>query len=80
MLARYNQHTSFPVGTTANPLLQANNPSRETIDVNFVYRWRRAAEFFLAVDNLTERPTYQILGIGERQYGNAMWAGSPDRL
>lgn len=76
MLARYNQQAGFPVGTTANPLLQANNPRREKIDVNFVYRWRREAEFFLAVDNITERPSYQILGIGDRQYSNAVWGGS----
>jgi iron complex outermembrane receptor protein len=76
MLARYNQQAGFPVGTTANPLLQASNPRREKIDVNLVYRWRPAAELFFAADNITERPSYQTLGVGERLYSNAVWAGS----
>ena len=75
-LARYNQQAAFLVGATANPALGTTNPRREKIDVNFGYRWRRSCEFFLAVDNVTEQPSYQLLGVGERQFASAVWAGS----
>ncbi len=75
-LARYNQQAAFLVGATANPALGTTNPRREKIDLNLGYRWRRSCEFFLAVDNLTEQPSYQWLGVGERQFANAVWAGS----
>ena len=75
-LARYNQQAGFLVGTNANPNLVTSNPRREKIDVNFVYRWRKACEFFFAIDNITERPSFQLLGVGERQYASAVWAGS----
>jgi outer membrane receptor protein involved in Fe transport len=75
-LARYNQQAAFLVGATANPALGTTNPRREKIDLNLGYRWRRSCEFFLAIDNLTEQPSYQWLGVGERQFANAVWAGS----
>ena len=75
-LVRYNQQAAFPVGTTANPVLATTNPRREKIDVNLGFRWRKSCEFFFAIDNLTERPSYQLLGIGDRQYASAVWAGS----
>ncbi|MBL9190450.1 MAG: TonB-dependent receptor [Opitutaceae bacterium] len=75
-LVRYNQQAAFPVGATANPVLATTNPRREKIDVNLGYRWRKSCEFFFAIDNLTERPSYQLLGIGDRQYASAVWAGS----
>lgn len=31
---------------------------------------------FLAIDNLTERSNGQIVGVGDRQYPSAVWAGS----
>ncbi len=75
-LVRYNQQAAFPVGTTANPVLATTNPRREKIDVNLGFRWRKSCEFFFAIDNLTERPSYQLLGIGDRQFASAVWAGS----
>jgi TonB-dependent receptor len=75
-LARYNQQAAFLVGTTANPVLGTSNPRREKIDVNFGYRWRRGCEFFFAIDNITKRPVNQLVGIGDRQFASAMWAGS----
>ncbi len=75
-LARYNQQDAFLVGTNANPALVTTNPRREKIDVNFGYRWRKSCEFFFAIDNVTERPSFQLLGIGDRQYASAVWAGS----
>jgi iron complex outermembrane receptor protein len=75
-LARYNQQGAFLVGTTANPALGTSNPKREKIDVNFGYRWRKSCEFFLAIDNLTEQASYQLLGLGDRQYASGVWAGS----
>ena len=75
-LARYNQQASFPVGTNANPVLATRNPKREKIDVNIGYRWRKSCEFFFAIDNITEQPTYNLLGVGDRQYASAVWAGS----
>ena len=76
MLARYNQQSAFPVGTTADPRLQAIAPRREKIDVNFGYRWRRSCEVFFAIDNITERPSHQWLGEGERRFSAAVWADS----
>jgi hypothetical protein len=75
-LARYNQQAAFPVGTNANPLLRTSNPRREKLDVNFGFRWRRDCEFFFAIDNLTQRPVNQLLGVGDRQFASAVWAGS----
>lgn len=75
-LVRYNQQAAFAVGATANPALATTNPRREKIDVNVGYRWRKSCEFFFAVDNVTERPSHQLLGIGDRQYASAVWAGS----
>lgn len=75
-LARYNQQAAFLVGATANPALGTTNPRREKIDVNLGYRWRRWCEFFLAIDNVTEQPSYQLLGLGDSQYASAVWAGS----
>jgi len=75
-LARYNQQAGFRVGTNANPLLVTNNPRREKLDVNFGYRWRREVELFFAIDNVTQRPVNQLLGIGDRQFASAVWAGS----
>jgi hypothetical protein len=57
-------------------VLATTNPRREKIDVNLGFRWRKSCEFFFAIDNLTERPSYQLLGIGDRQYASAVWAGS----
>lgn len=76
VLARYNQQAGFLVATNANPGLAARSPRREKIDVNLVYRWRKACEFFLAVDNVTERPSFQLLGTGDRRFPSAIWAGS----
>ena len=59
-LVRYNQQATFPVGTTANPVLATTNPRREKIDINLGFRWRKSCEFFFAIDNLTERPSYQL--------------------
>ena len=75
-LARYNQQAAFLVGATANPALGTSNPRREKIDVNFGYRWRRSCEFFFAIDNVTKRPVNQLVGLGDRQFASAMWAGS----
>jgi iron complex outermembrane recepter protein len=75
-LARYNQQAAFQVGTSTDPNLVTRNPAREKIDLNLVYRWRRSCEFFFAVDNITEEPSYRLLGVGERTYTTAVWAGS----
>ncbi len=75
-LARYNQQAAFPVGTTANPALGTTNARREKVDVNFGYRWRKSYEFFFAIDNITEQPAFQLLGVGDRQFASAVWAGS----
>jgi iron complex outermembrane recepter protein len=75
-LARYNQQAGFLAGTNANPALVTRTPRREKIDLNFGYRWRRSCEFFFAVDNLSERPSGQFVGIGDRVYPSAIWAGS----
>jgi iron complex outermembrane receptor protein len=75
-LARYNQQAAFLVGATANPALGTSSPRREKIDVNLGYRWRRNCEFFFAIDNVTKRPVNQLVGLGDRQFASAMWAGS----
>lgn len=75
-LARYNQQAEFLQGTNVNPALLTRTPRREKIDLNFGYRWRRSAEFFFAIDNLTERPSGQFIGVGDRRYPSAIWAGS----
>ena len=74
-LARYNQQAGFLVGLNANPALVTRNPRREKIDVNFGFRWRRSCEMFFAIDNLTERSNEQVVGVGDRQYPSAVWAG-----
>lgn len=75
MLVRYNQQAGFLAGANPNPGLVTRNPRREKIDVNFVYRWRKAGEVFLAIDNLTERPSFQLLGAGDRVFPGQVWAG-----
>jgi len=75
MLARYNQQAGFLAGSNPNPGLVTKNPRREKIDLNFVYRWRKSAEVFFAIDNLTERPSYQLLGAGDRIFPGQVWAG-----
>jgi TonB-dependent receptor len=75
-LVRYNQQAGFLVGLNANPALVTRNPRREKIDVNFGFRWRRSCEVFFAIDNLTERSNGQVVGVGDRQYPSAIWAGS----
>ncbi|MSU68309.1 MAG: TonB-dependent receptor [Opitutaceae bacterium] len=76
MLARYNAQAAFLVGANANPALATRNPEREKIDVNFNYRWRREAHIFFAIDNITEEPFYQNVGLGERTFASQAWAGS----
>jgi TonB-dependent receptor len=76
LLARYNQQAPFLVGANANPNLATRNPKREKIDVNFTYRWRKEAQIFFAIDNVTEQPFYQNVGLGDRTFANQAWAGS----
>lgn len=76
MLARYNQQAGYLAGANANPNLVTRNPKREKIDVNFVYRWRKEAQFFFAIDNVTEQPSYQNIGAGARIFAGQVWAGS----
>lgn len=75
-LARYNQQAGFLFGLNSNPALVTRNPRREKIDLNFGFRWRRSCEVFFAIDNLTERPSGQFVGVGDYQYPSAIWAGS----
>ncbi len=76
MLARYNQQAAFLVGANANPNLATRNPEREKVDVNFNWRWRKEAQIFFGIDNVTEQPVYQNVGLGERTFASAAWAGS----
>ena len=76
MLARYNHHAGFLAGANANPNLVTRTPRREKLDVNFVYRWRKEAQFFFAIDNVNEEPVYQNIGAGDRVFSGQVWAGS----
>ncbi len=76
MLARYNYQAGYLVGANANPNLATRNPDRNKLDVNFTYRWRREAHFFLAIDNVTEKPVYQQIGSGDRLFTGQVWAAS----
>ncbi|MBL9190452.1 MAG: TonB-dependent receptor [Opitutaceae bacterium] len=76
MLARFNQHAGFLSGANANPNLVTRTPKREKLDVNFNYRWRKEAQFFFAIDNVTEQPVYQNIGAGDRVFSGQLWAGS----
>jgi iron complex outermembrane receptor protein len=76
LLARYNYQAGYLVGANANPNLATRNPDRDKLDVNFNYRWRREAHFFLAIDNVTEKPVYQQIGSGARLFTGNVWAAS----
>ncbi len=76
MLARYNYQTRFLTNANANPNLVTRNPERVKLDVNFVYRWRKQAHFFFAIDNVTAQPVYQQIGAGERIFPSQVWAAS----
>ncbi|MBC7365707.1 MAG: hypothetical protein H7343_02660 [Undibacterium sp.] len=72
-LARYNQQVGSLFGLNPNPALLTRNPRREKLDLDFGFRWRRSC---FAIDNLTERPSGQFVGVGDHQYPSAIWAGS----
>ncbi len=76
MLARYNYQANYLAGANANPNLVTRNPERNKLDVNFNYRWRREANFFFAVDNVTNEDIYQTVGIGARTFTASVWAAS----
>jgi TonB-dependent receptor len=76
MLARYNYQAAFLTGPNANPNLVTRNPSRVKLDVNLNYRWRRAASFFFAIDNLTLEPIYTQSGAGDRVFAGNGFAPS----
>lgn len=57
------------------PGMENISAAREKIDVNLVYRWRAACEFFLAIDNVTNQPTgFRVFGRGDNPFGGQIYA------